>query len=459
MLHLLCTILSDDLGTLYRIALTSRFLSTIALPVLYSSLTEFPSDIDDEDRLAQDATSVKKWSSLWRSLAFSVLKPNSTAANYAASIKVLNLRDLYSLMEEFRSWRGQETRTAFFSGGLEHCNKSRKVTIGRVQEIFDVNLSTDLLTDIIVAGTRVCTVLIRQTIEMANQDPGHLHRWLSHMPALQALQVFSGQGLEDERVRTAIQLCPNLKSVEMYHWPEAAGSDFAAFLSSITGPGLERLVIKKASFFEQLSLSALSHFHGATLTDLELLETEASFVNALGIGTSITNLRSCSIKPQRGVILDEETLIRRVADFFTRNTKLEKLSLRIEFAEPFLSQVLPSLHLKSLTLFDLFDARDLCSAIPSQSNSLEEFQLDSTTEAALALDIFSEPEVFLDAICSLPKLKRLRINYSFLIGDWEIERIVNNCPQLTDLYVASLALSNMGLRALCRLSDLTTFSN
>ena len=112
---MLCTSLADDSGTLYCLSLGNRFYSTVALTALYASLAKFPSDYDDElDRVAEDATSftrrISKWSSLWKSLAMSALDSQSTIINYAGALRILNLRDLFSLMEDFRTARVQGVR-------------------------------------------------------------------------------------------------------------------------------------------------------------------------------------------------------------------------------------------------------------------------------------------------------------------------------------------------------------
>src|SRR5579871_2029049 len=138
---LICSFLSEDLETLYYLALTCRLYSTVALPALYSSLDRFPSEYDDEDRLAEDSQSytarLTAWSSLWRSLAMSAKDPLSTTINYAAFLRVLNLTDLLSLMEEFRHQRGQQVRNCFFAGGLEEYNKLRNMSFAKSnQKVF-----------------------------------------------------------------------------------------------------------------------------------------------------------------------------------------------------------------------------------------------------------------------------------------------------------------------------------
>ena len=461
--------MADDGGTLYRLSLTSRFYSTIALAALYASLTKFPSDYDDEDRLAEDATSyslrITKWSSLWKSLAMSAVDNRSTTINYARALRILSLRDLLSLMEEFRSLRAQSVRQTFFAGGLEQCNMTRTYNIsGTPQTVFDFNSSTDALTDMITRETRNVTTLIRQNTERPSLDqPGHLHRWLRHLPALETLQVFSGDTFEDERVRDAVTNCPNFKSLQIYHWPANVDPDEALsqFVSSISGRGLERLVITHGhNCVRELAVSALSFYHGSALTELEVLDVSDACLKALEMATNITNLRSCtfSLAGLRFTFPNEESCD-IVSQFLGRNPSLERLDLGLFGVDKILTPVLPILKLKHLSITDVHETilpDSFWTALNSQSSSLELLTLKTLNPYP---DIICPSVQMINSIRLLYKLKVLDITaFSVLVSDWDVRNIVQSCPLLEDLNLASPSLSNQTLVQLATLPRLTNFA-
>lgn len=478
-LHLICNQLTDDFGTLYRFAFCSRFISPIALSVLYSNLTKFPSDFDDEDRLGEDATShslrLTKWASLWKSVALSATSSHSTAFNYAAALRVLNLRDLLSLMEEFRAPRAQSIREEFFSNGLEDCNKTRKFSIGNMpRTIFDANLSADLLTDLMAPGTRNVTTLIRQTPERPSSgDPGHLHLWLTHMTALESLQVFTAEVFEDERTRDIVKNCPNLKSLELYMWALTAMSSdnvidsdvaLSALLSTVRGHGLERFVVKHGhTCFRQSSLGALSRYHGPTLTEFEVLDISKSCLCSFATASNITNLRSCTLQfddPRSAFESNMNETFESVSQFLIQNKHLERLDINLFGIEQILPPALPSLRLKSLSITyvnDIALPKTFWTAITTQSNTLESFVLRNNSRVHELLYTSSE---MMNAIRLMYKLKFLIITtFSVIITDWDIQDIATNCRDLEEFSCSSPLLGNASLKALSSLPRLTTFSS
>ena len=464
-IHHICTALSNDLGTLYSLALSSRLYSSIALPTLYLKLVKFPSD-DDEDRLEEDATAyvnrVTKWSSLWKSLALSALDPTSTMTNYAAYLRVLNLRDLLSFMEEFRSPRAQCIRAEFFAEkGLQNCNKTYKSAGGQIR--YDVNESADSLTDIITSGTRNVTTLIRQTSELPSPNkPLHFSRWLTFMPALESLQLFLAEVFEDERARHAVINCPNLKSLEIYSWTmynalSTPGPDtsLAQLLSTITGRGLEILIIKHGFLnFGHLSLSALSRYHGKSLKELEILDISDVCLASFGMA-QITNLRSC-ILSYPGLVIPNTTCD-AISQFLARNTSLERLELRFAGLQDIFPTAIPSLRLKHLCLYNFINSLfldPLWNAISTQSDSLETLVLGGVSQIP---DSPCNTDAMLNAIRPLHKLKVLTITTSgVVVTDGDINQIVSSCRNLEEITLAS-RLSNESLKSLSTLPHLTTF--
>ena len=436
--------------------------------MLYSTLVKFPSD-DDEDRLAEDATAyttrLTKWSSLWKSLALSALNPTSTMIDYAACLRVLNLRDLVSLMEEFRFPRAHRVRAEFFAEeGLKDCNKTYKFMEGQIK--YDVNASTYSLTDIIASGTRNVTTLIRQTSERPfPYEVSHLSRWLTFMPALESLQLFSAEVFEDERARDAVTNCPHLKSLEIYLWaPSNAISSttdpdtsMSKLLSTITGHGLERLVIKHGfSSFRHLALSALSHYHGKSLNELEILDISDVCLASLGMAQNITNLRSC-ILSYDGLVIPSTTCD-AISQFLVRNESLERLDLRLVALQDILPSALPSLRLKRLCINDFTDTvlpDPFWNAISTQSESLETLILQADSETP---ELLRMSNAMLISIRLLYRLKVLTITaFAVVVTDGNINEIASSCRNLEEITFASPVLSNESLKYLSTLPRLTTF--
>lgn len=454
----MCSFHTDDLSTLYRVALSSRLFSTVALPMLYSSLTKFPSD-DDEDRLAQDANRLSKWSSLWKSLAVSAQSPKSTTINYASCLRVLNLRDLFSLMEELRTPRAQSVRAKFFAGGLEECNKVRSHS-GGPAAIFDFNSATDALTDIIVPGTRNVTHLIRQPADTPKGER-RLHRWLMNMPALKYLQLFSGDAFGDERVHDAIRLCPNLKSIEIFMWRETnADAMFAQLLSAISGSALERFVIQHGyECFGQLSLSALSHYHGSTLTEFEVLDISGACMDSFNLATDIINLRSCTLNQSHpGELIGTTDRLDAISQFIARNKHLERLDVSLFGLEYILPSAIPSLRLKYLSIAEVLERQDpttFWTALATQSQTLETLMLKSQNRYT---DLMLSSGDMIAAIRQMYRLKCLTIN-TFGLVDSDVKQLVSGCQDLEDLSLTSSALTNKSLESLSTLPKLVSFTS
>jgi len=480
--HLICSFLHNDLGTLYSLSLACRLYSTIALPALYTSLTTFPSN-DDEDRLQpeslQTSARLRKWSSLWRSLALSALDPQRTFLPYARHLRVLDLRDLLSLMDELRPSRMAPWRKAFFADGLEECEKVRVFASGTY---FDFNLSTDFLADIITKGTRNAVALIRETPERPTaeeQGEGHLARWLLNLPHLEFLQVFSAEVFEDERVRDALTQCPKLRSLTIYLWSQAAAlgeataedSALSQLLSSAgQGVGLERFVMEHGTrTFGQLSISALSHFHGRTLVELEILDISTSALTQLSLASNVTQLRICTLSYDSHItpeIDNIENYIKTLSSFLSSNASLQILDIRVPNMEAVLKSSLQNLHLHTLRLTELIKPRveslfgpDFWKAISTQSSSLQELYLPPPLVSENSLVEFSDlPGDMMTAVCSLPKLRTLEARgFTRYITDEDVYNVVINCRELRQLMLTSPLLTDAALMSLSGLPELREF--
>lgn len=362
-------------------------------------------------------------------------------------------------MDEFRPIRGANARAAFFRGGLETCKKMKTYNSG--QDYFDCNSSADSLADIIIPGTHNVTTLIRETPERPSSSPGHLFRWLSHLPSLEYLQVFSAEAFEDERARDAISTCQNLKSLELYLW---TGTDkdqaLSQLLSTMSGVGLRRLAIKRAEHvFQQLSLSALSHYHGKTLTELDIQDISQSCLMTLDVAPNITNLNSC-ILDYGGKTPFAESTLETISQFLIRNQSLKKLELRLGEG---IQQILPAVLLSSVRLkrLSITDTSDMVlpdsfwNAFSSQSDSLECLILQSALPDP---DIIGMTDAMLNAIRLLYKLRVLTITgFAVSVVDWDIQGIASSCPNIEHLSLASSALTDHALTSLSTLPGLKTF--
>jgi len=359
---------------------------------------------------------------------------------------------------------------------LEECEKIRVFASGT---FFDHNLSTDFLADIITKGTCNAGTLIRETPERPTQGEGHLARWLLNLPHLEFLQVFSAEVFEDERVRDALTRCPKLRSLSMYLWSQTAAlgeataedSALSQLLSSVgKGVGLERFVMKNgARTFGQLSISALSHFHGRTLVELEILDISTSALTQLSLASNITQLRSCTLSYDSHItpeIDNIEDYIKTLSSFLSSNAGLQILDIRLPNMEAILKSSLQNLHLHSLCLTELVNPRveslfgpDFWKAISTQSSGLQELHLPPPLISENSLVEFSDlPGDMIAAICSLPKLRTLEASgFTRYITDEDVNNIVIHCRELRQLMLTSPLLTDAALMSLSGLPELREF--
>jgi hypothetical protein len=233
------------------------------------------------------------------------------------------------------------------------------------------------------------------------------------------------------------------------------------FVSTISGKGLERLVITHGNFcVRELALSALSSYHGSTLTELEVLDVSDICLSALAMATNVTHLRSCTLS-LAGVPYDfpNEESCDIVSQFLGRNRSLERLDIGLFGLDKILIPVLPNLKLKHLSITDVFETvlpDSFWTAINSQSSSLESLALKTVNR----YPEFIRPSAkMINSIHLLYKLKVLNITaFSVVVNDWDVQEIIQSCPLLEDFYLASLSLSNRSLLQLASLPNLTNFA-
>lgn len=411
----------------------------------------------------------------------SALKPRKTTINYAAALRILDLRSLSILMQEFfpdvdpdstRQIR-QAAKKQFFEGGLEEYNKTSPSVGEMTGGTYNWIIVADCLTDLIVKETKNVTVLEGRMVY--DHLPGHLHLWLQNTPSLEALRLYSGSTLSDERVVEALNGCPNLRSLEFGQWGfpadrEDADAVLARLLRSMV-IGLRRLVIRDSQSsgggdsqgcFGELALSALSHYHGNTLRELEVFNLRRKCFFSLHLASNITNLRSCClyVETKHNSWRDPEEKFAAVSEFFSRNTSLETLNVGIVGTSTILSKALPNLHLKHLIISNFADYNSDTPFLPvisSQANSLETLILRNHSYAEHPRRVTEEK---LKVICLLHKLRVLTIaGFVSLLLDEQIGRIADNCPDVEEFSVASSALSDCTLQHLSKLKRLRIFNS
>jgi hypothetical protein len=359
-------------------------------------------------------------------------------------------------MEELRTLRGQRARTKFFAEGLEQYNK---VHPNSTAKQLDVKLAVDCLTDLISSSTNNVSKIIGYS-----HDPRRLCLWLENMPALKKIKMFSGAPLADEQVRYALSKCYNLKALEIYRWAVYQESDaqLASLLSAIPGEGLKSFILTDGSVcFGDLSVNALIHRHGPTLTELEISELNWPSFCSLTTAQGLTNLRYCLLHNDRDnryySTLDDNTAT-AVSQFFANNTHLQHLSLRISSVERILGPAIPKLRLNSLHIDHQEDHfPNFGTFLSTQSDTLEELTLRHVgwgDHAELGLHAG-----LVMGICTLHKLKRLIIitPCSSLVTNAEAGEIAANCPKLEHLTLDAGALGDEALDHLATLTNLTEF--
>lgn len=367
-------------------------------------------------------------------------------------------------MDELRTPRAQTAKTRFFAGGLEEYNKIRAVSSGmRQAQTLDVTTAVNCLADLISSSTKSVTKLIA-----LSPGAGHLRLWLENMPALKEIKLFTGAPLADQRVRDALEKCFSLKVLEIYYWAHSQESQHdaqvASLLAAIPAPGLKRFVLQSSfESFGELSFSALGHHHGTTLTELEISDMSHHAFYALMMAKGLTNLQSCKLYIEdsgygRIPTADDDT-VTALSQFFTLNTCLQHLSLRIPSTDRILRPAIPKLRLKSLDIDygqDDIPRTTLGPILSTQSETLEELALVDTGGID---ELLPTPAELLMAICTLHKLKYLSMiaPQLSLLNNSEVGEIAANCPNLEELRLASTALGDETLDHLATLTNLDTF--
>jgi hypothetical protein len=472
--HTICSLLKDDRSTLYSLALSSRLLSKVALPILYANITEFPGtafwdlpgvfELETEELKAQ----VSKWMSLWRSLALSALDSNSTTMNYASLIRCLDLDDLDSLGGEV--WAGGPTRrqaelqAEFFAGGLEDVHKGY-IALSPFPRESNFSL---VLADIVLSGTRnlrklvyVHSLLPEFHLNTSTAGIGYIYRWLTNLPLLEDLQVPLRDLYRSEKASEAIKSCPSLTSLQIEGkdeslWFQDTSILNGRFFSWISEKGLEKLEIDLGvEWVDKGAVDELARCHGNTLTSLTVACQDSNrFLTALSGASQIVNLRSCNLSTSSPPIVVE---LEHLGQFLGRNKSLEHLSLGFEDKlEPILRLALPCLHLINLSI-DVSDSDNhrlldsLMSPISSQSSSLESFNLQLPSDLGYEFDVTT-------AIRSLSKLKHLTIHSHFL-SDQDVKGIVSGCQNLETVEFNCPKLTNLALKWLSSLPHLTNFTS
>jgi hypothetical protein len=361
---------------------------------------------------------------------------------------------------------------------MEECEKMRVFASGTY---FDDNLSTDFLADIITRGTRNAVALIRQTPERPSADEaeGHLSRWLLNLPHLEFLQVFSAEVFEDERARDALTQCPKLRSLKLYLWAQAAAmgeaenedTALSQLLSCIQGSGLERFLMKHGtSTFGQLSISALSHFHGKTLVELEILDISMAALTQFSLATEITNLRSCTLSYDSTVapVTSDPEYVQILSSFLSSNSSLRFLDIQLPLFQSIINATLKNLHLNTLRITEIAKSvpetviiPEFWKAISTQASSLEELHLPPPFIYDNSLVEFSDiPTDMISAICTLSKLRVLGANgFTRYITDEDIHSLGLHCGELEQLSVVAPNLSDASLEGLSKLPKLKELFN
>lgn len=450
-IRLICSQLGDDLGSIYSMALTSHSQSQVALHALYSHLTEFPGDHYDEptENNTEHTKGLRKWSSLWKSLAQSSLSSSRTTINYVAALRVLDLNDLGDLMKKFEESSCQTVRAKFFEKGLEEYDKTAALRAKQCGVNYWKAVA-ESLTDLIVRQTRNVRTLIGPT-PVSNR----LHYWLNNTSSLTNLQMDSGESLGDERVVRALQGCPNLESLSLNYWTHSMlngevynHDELLARLLRCLARGLRSFIINKAKgCLAKSAISALSSHHGKTLTELKVYALAPDCLYALA-ASDIINLRSCALYVDQSIDwVESEEKLAALSDFLTRNRSLEDLDVGIPEIHKILGASIRNLQLKSLSVSDI--SNPIISMIASQALSLENLAIDNGFMFQMQP---SFNEVNMPTQICLHKLRILTLsNFGDQFGDWVVGRIVENCPNIMLFSFGSRELSDQTLHHLSKL--------
>ncbi|KAK8194808.1 uncharacterized protein BKA78DRAFT_308311 [Phyllosticta capitalensis] len=459
-LHIICEQIAkdQDFATLFNCVLTGRRLAEPAIKQLYRNhnvCTSFGGGDTENLEMAQQRLVVQKWAIVWRSILASTMQ--ETMFPYARYVRSLDLRNLSYLLDDPK-FGGTEVAKYFFSGRMSSFRSPKGNLKG-------TRLNTSAILDAV--GDAIVDHAPSLEIVSGDVNGQELIKWAPKLSNLRSLELWSGNALEDPRVREAIiASCPKFCGLMFYQWHgKNVDEKMSAFIQGLATPSLRYFEVIGSSDIGEDTYQVLSS-HGPTLTHLSLnLKVEQMQHLPLLRGCTAIEMLRLEVAFRGSWTFpsteDLDTFRVGMSDWLSSCKKLRSLFVdKIEASAEFVMPVLLDDDIKLLALdLDSYNAASAQAKAFHQALSgqkhLERLRLDADPELMTRDDI----DTFTDSIAEIHTLKSLRLTgVSDYFSDEHVIKLAENLPNLEEFFFTGLLVADSILPPLAKLRNLRLVS-
>ncbi|KAI0873331.1 hypothetical protein GGS24DRAFT_399945 [Hypoxylon argillaceum] len=453
-----------EFTTLYRCAMVSRRIASIAVEQLYGIMEAMDPIVESKLQAAQ----------LWRSIILSSL--GATLYPYCAYIRALSLGSLVDCLDDIRF--DMSLRHFFFDGLMQDFlvfqgnNKRLMATRSRIHPAFDNPVITSRCVDSITQYIKGLadnngTAVALTHLEAPAFPREALPTWISRLGTLKSLQLRDGSGLGVEAASAIAECCPKFAELTCFHCSgETAAEDLAAFFLALRPNSLQRFEVLSRNNLSEVTLSALNA-HAESLKVLHLRSLLLPAIKSLYLLSECTAIESLVIEREatdrRARDVFSEAEFTQIAKWISSCKALQELSFNhIRDALPVLRKVLeaPEIRLERLLIQDYQSAsREITTATwraLGRQDRLELLTIASQDGSVDGLILPHHPELT-DSICLLSNLTSLNLMQTF-VSSAEIRRIAAALPRLEELSFGGDLIDDSILEHLSRLPHLVLLS-
>ncbi|KAI0400340.1 hypothetical protein F4802DRAFT_497461 [Xylaria palmicola] len=430
-----------EFTTLYRCALVSRRVASIAVEQLYRILDVMDPFIEGGLRAAR----------LWRSIILS--SRQATLYPYCAYTRVMSLSSLVECLDDIRLDRS--LFNFFFDGPMQDFlvlqggSASTKSLRSRPPP-FNIPVIVSRCADIITQYIQTLADISGTTVALTClEDPGcprdTLPTWIGRLGSLRSLQLRDGSILGVEAASAIAACCPGFAELTCFHCSsETAAEDVAAFFLALRPNSLRKFEVLSRNTLGEVTLAALGS-HAESLRVLHLRSLLLPALKSLPLLAGCTALES--------LVIERETAdtsggsdgygpaeLARVADWIAGCRGLRQLNFNhVRDALPILERVLraaPEMRLEQLLIQDFQSPPEETTAAAAwgalgRQDRLELLTIAAQDGAVDGLVLGQRPELT-DSLCRLRRLTSLNLMQAS-VSSAEVRRLAASLPALEEL--------------------------
>ncbi|KAI9755633.1 MAG: ATP-dependent RNA helicase dbp2 [Chaenotheca gracillima] len=409
----------------------------------------------DTTETAQQAQTVRKWASLWRSLILSSM--GEALYPYSHFVRKLNLQDLRYLFEEPR-FRGA-TEQHFFAGPLARFKTvmdtpSKPKTRAKAAKRLDIGIMVDAIGEVITQDTPLLEDL------SGDISPSALTRWSARLTRLQTLDLWRGKSLTEGAEKSIHDNCPHFKKLTIYEWlGDDADAKLALFLRSLRPNTLELFEIFSYSDIGTEGYSALNH-HQQSLKVLRLSNLKAESLTALPMLKECTSIETLFLGDLMGTLdleSGENDVFISIIAWLRQCKGLRHITLQKFYnAASIMTPVLleDNIRLESIEIqgYKMVGVQLFHHALFHQQ-TLESVHLQADAEHMLPREL----QILVEALSKIPNLRDVKlIDISDTFQDDHIKMLARNLPNLQEFWTGGYGISDAIWEDLGRLPQLKT---